>query len=104
MNDEQAAADALRSERPDEVQIGVVVLPLVLSAALVTVVVAYRCFANRLRRDRLALERQEEVEEIRAARGREEAGEGGSPHRSAAMAGLGKDQYMSAYKKLLAQA
>lgn len=65
MNAEPAAADTLRSERPDEVQIGVVVLPLVLSAALVTVVVAYRCFANRVRRDRLALERQEEVEEMR---------------------------------------
>ncbi|CAM9877677.1 unnamed protein product [Ectocarpus sp. 13 AM-2016] len=104
MNVEPAAADTLRSERPDEVQIGAVVLPLVLSAALVTVVVAYRCFANRLRRDRLALERREEVEEIRAARGREEAGGGGSPHRSAAMAGLGNDQYMSAYKNLLAQA
>ncbi|CAN0102487.1 unnamed protein product [Ectocarpus fasciculatus] len=103
MNAEPAVADT--SERPDEVQIGVVVVPLVLSAALVTVVVAYRCFANRLRRDRLALERQEEVEEIiRAARGREEAGEGGSTHRSAAMAGLGKDQYMSAYKNLLTQA
>ncbi|CAM9651043.1 unnamed protein product [Ectocarpus sp. 12 AP-2014] len=104
MNAEPAAADTLRSERPDEVQISVVVLPLVLSAALAAVVVAYRCFANRLRRDRLALERQEEVEEIRAARGREGAGEGESPDRSAAMAGLGKDQYMSAYKKLLAQA
>eukprot|EP00903_Cladosiphon_okamuranus_P013731 g12784.t1 len=91
------------SDAPDEVQSRVIVAPLLLSAFLVAVVLIYRCRAHRLRRDRLAHEREAELQEIAAARDME-TGEGRSPGRNASLVGLGSDQYMSAYKKLLAQA
>lgn len=53
-----------RSGNPDDVQLRVVVIPLLVSMFLVAVVLAYRCRAHRQRRDRLARERQEELEEI----------------------------------------
>lgn len=52
------------SEAPDEVQLWVVVVPLLLSAFLVAAVLVYRCRAYRLRRARLAEERQVELAEI----------------------------------------
>eukprot|EP00752_Nemacystus_decipiens_P018457 g16547.t1 len=90
------------SDAPDDVQLRVIVGPLLLSAFLVAVVLFYRCRAHQLRRDRLAEEQQAELREIAAARDTE-AGEG-SPGQRTSLVGLGSDRYMSAYKKLLAQA
>lgn len=53
-----------RSRSPDDVHLGVIVVPLLLSAFLVVVVLTHRCRAHRQRRDRLAREHQEELEEI----------------------------------------
>lgn len=52
------------SDTPDEVQLRVIVVPLLLSASLVAVVLIYRCRSHRLRRDRLADEHQTELLEI----------------------------------------
>lgn len=65
---------------PDEVQLRVIVVPLVLSAFLVAVVLLYRCRSHRLRRDRLAQEHQAELKEI--------AGERWRSGRSSSMRGL----------------
>ncbi|CAM9720715.1 unnamed protein product [Hapterophycus canaliculatus] len=101
--DNQPAVGTTEKEHPDEVQMGVIIVPLLLSIFLVAAVLAYRCRAYRLRRDRLAQEQQQELEEMKAAREMDSDG-GGSPRRNAALIGLGSDQYMSAYKKLLSQA
>ncbi|CAM9887366.1 unnamed protein product [Scytosiphon promiscuus] len=95
----QPAVGTSETEDYNDVQMGVIVVPLLFSMFLVAAVLAYRCRAHRLRRDRLAQEQQEELAEMKAAR---EMGADGAI--SAALAGLGDDQYMSAYKKLLSQA
>lgn len=52
------------SDAPDDVQLRVIVVPLLLSAFLVAVVLLYRCRAHRLRRHRLAEEHEAELQEI----------------------------------------
>ena len=49
---------------PEEVRLGIIVVPLLLSACLVAVVFAYRCWSHRVRRDRLAQEHQAELREM----------------------------------------
>ena len=61
MSDEH---EVLPSDAPDDVQLGVIVVPLLFSAVLVAVVLIYRCRAHRLRRDRLAEEHEAELQEI----------------------------------------
>lgn len=61
MSNEHAIAT---SDTPDEVNLRVIVVPLLLSAVLVAVVLLYRCRSHRLRRDRLAEEHEEELQEI----------------------------------------
>lgn len=53
-----------RNGNPDEVQLGAIVIPLLVSAFLVAVVLVYRCRAHRQRRNRLAREHEEELQEI----------------------------------------
>jgi len=52
------------SGTPEEVKLGLIVGPLLLSACLVAVVFAYRCYSHRARRDRLAQEHQAELREM----------------------------------------
>lgn len=52
------------SDTPDEVQLRVIVAPLLLSAFLVAMVLLYRCRSHRLRRERLAQEHEAELQEI----------------------------------------
>lgn len=63
--DSQPAVDTTGREHPDDVQMGVIVVPLLLSMFLVAVVLAYRCRAHRLRKDRLAREEEQELEEMK---------------------------------------
>lgn len=55
---------------PEDVQVGYVVVPLLVSAFLVMTVLAYRCRANRLRRERLAQESEQELRDIRGEGGK----------------------------------
>lgn len=52
------------SDAPDDVQLRVIVVPLLLSAFLVVAVLLYRCRAHRLRRHRLAEEHEAELQDI----------------------------------------
>eukprot|EP00904_Undaria_pinnatifida_P000556 jgi/Undpi1/10500/HiC_scaffold_29.g12950.m1 len=91
---------------PDEVQWRFIVIPLLMSVVLVACVLAYRCRAHRLKRERLLREQHDERREFTAAQDSEAGGasSAGDPYRSAAAVGLGGNHYMSAYKKLLQQA
>ncbi len=61
MGDENTLAT---SGAPEEVKLGFIVGPLLLSACLVAVVFAYRCYSHRARRDRLAREHEAELRDI----------------------------------------
>lgn len=61
----QPAVGTTEKEHPDDVQMGVIVVPLLFSMFLAAVVLAYRCRAHRLRRNRLAQEQEEELAEMR---------------------------------------
>lgn len=54
-------------QEEEEVRWIVIAVPLVVSVILFVSVIAYRCRAHRLRRDRIAQEREQEVREMKGA-------------------------------------